>query len=277
MAEEETGSETNAPSTDPWVGFERRLAAYLSTMFDPSDADNLKLYVPRPADEEPWVIDLQTVSDGQVIRIGYGWDEVYTTPDSPADALHQLRTVLEGGKFRTAHPQLLTVSAEGPASTGVGVLGLAVRGTVSDVDGEAESVLITRTRDQLLGALRNHLRSDYDVEAELDEDGDIPLTVDGMHLWIGVRSPKPTIMLFTRTVDNVHSRRQACVDLNVLNRSNLWSRWVCRDHSVWQHLTIPSPIFQPQLFDEMLHLFVTDYLATRLDLADRLGGQPASG
>lgn len=82
---------------------------------------------------------------------------------------------------------------------------------------------------------------------------------------------------FARTVDNVHSRQQTCVDLNVLNRSKLWSRWVCRGHAVWQHLTVPSLVFQPQLFDEMLHLFTSDYVSTSLDLADRLGGQSAAG
>lgn len=84
-------------------------------------------------------------------------------------------------------------------------------------------------------------------------------------------------MLFTRIVDDVRSRRQACVDVNGLNRSNLWSRWVCREHSVWQQLTIPSTLFQPDVFDEMLRIFVADYRSTQLDLADRLGGQPASG
>lgn len=259
----------------PWELFERRLAAYISTMFDMRD--DLKIYVPMAGDTDPWVIDIHTVPDTDTVEIDYQWDEVYMRRGDPADALHQMRTVVEGGRFRIPHPQLLTVSAEGPAAVGVGVLDLAVRGSVPDVDGSATPMLATSTREQVLGVLLSHVRSEYDDEAELDEDDDIPLMINGVRLWVSVTGSKPAIMLFTRIVDNVSSRRQACVDINGLNRSSLWSRWVCRDHAVWQHLTIPSSIFQPEVFDEMLKHFVADYLSNRVDLADRLGGQPASG
>lgn len=267
--------ETAAPgsSMGPWELFERRLAAFVSTMLDPWD--KLQIYVPMSGDAEPWVIDIAPVRD--VIQIDYRWDEVYTTAGDPADAVHQLRTVLEGGRFRTPHPQLLTVAAKGTAAAGVGILGLGVRDSVPAVDGDDVPALITRTREQVLGALVAHVRSAYDEEVELDEDDDLPLLVNGVRLWAGVSHGKPAIMLFTRVVDDVHSRRQASVDVNVLNRKELWSRWVVRDHSVWQHLTIPSQLFQSELFDEMLTLFVADYRSTQLDLADRLGGQPASG
>ncbi|MGN6413274.1 T3SS (YopN, CesT) and YbjN peptide-binding chaperone 1 [Flexivirga sp.] len=244
-------------------------------MFDADDS--LQLYIPRFAEVDPWVIDIHTVPEDQVIRIDYTWDEVYLRADDPADTIHRMRTVLEGGRFRISHPQLLTVSADGPAAAGVGILGLGVRGTVPSLDDEAVPSLVTSNRDQLLGALLAHARTAFDDEIELDEDEDLPLFINGVRLWAGVPTSKPSIMLFTRVVDNVHSRRQACVDVNVLNRSNLWSRWVVRDHSVWQHLSIPSFIFQPDVFDEMLQLFTSDYRSTQLDLADRLGGQPASG
>ncbi|WP_446664151.1 T3SS (YopN, CesT) and YbjN peptide-binding chaperone 1 [Flexivirga sp. B27] len=264
-----------AVSMEPWDLFERRLAAYVSTMIDPWD--QLQLYVPRVNDPEPWVIDIAPHGDG-VIKIDYTWDEVYTTPDDPAGALHQLRTVLEGGRFRAPDPQLLTVTAKGAAAAGLGILGLAVRGTVPATDdGDDVTALFTKTREQALGALLAHLRSAYDEDLELDEDDDIPLLINGVRLWAGVTPGKPAIILFTRVVDNAHSRRQACVDVNVLNRKELWSRWVVRDHSVWQQLTMPATIFQPEVFDDLLRLFVSDYRSTQVDLADRLGGQPASG
>lgn len=268
-------SATTTSPKSPWELFETRLAAYLSTMFDPHD--DLKIYVPTTADTDPWIIDVQTVPDRDVIRVDYRFDEIFTRRDDPAETTHRLRCVVERERFRIPHPQLLTVSAEGPAAAGVGILGLGVRGEVTDLDGPAGPALFTRTREQVLGALLAHVRSEYDDEAELDDDDDLPLLINGVRLWAGVSHAKPAIMLFTRVVDDVSSRRQAGVDVNGLNRSNLWSRWVVRDHAVWQHLTIPSQIFQPELFDEMLQLFVTDYLANHLDLADRLGGQPASG
>lgn len=261
-------------SMGPWELFERRLAAYVSTMLDP--CDKLEIYVPTAGDTDPWVIDIAPARDG-VIKIDYKWDEVYTTPDDPADALHRMRTVLEGGRFNTPHPQLLTVAAKGSAAAGVGILGLGVRGSVPDLDGNDVPVLFTSTREQVLGALLSHLQNAYDEDIELDEDDDLPLMINGVRLWAGVTHAKPAIMLFTRIVDDVRSRRQAGVDVNGLNRANLWSRWVVRDHCVWQQLTIPSQIFQPELFDEMLRLFVADYRANHLDLADRLGGQPATG
>jgi hypothetical protein len=262
-------------SMGPWELFERRLAAYLSTMFDPRD--QLKIYVPTAADTDPWQIDIQKVADSDVVRVDYQWDEVFSRRDDPAETTHRLRCVVERERFRVPHPQLLTVSAEGPAAAGVGILGLGVRGSAPDLDGSAVPALFTSTKEQVLGALLAHVRSEYDEEAELDEDDDLPLMVNGVRLWVGVTEAKPAIMFFTRVVDDVRSRRQAGVDVNGLNRSNLWSRWVVRDHAVWQHLTIPSLIFQPELFDEMLALFVADYRANHLDLADRLGGQPATG
>lgn len=274
MTQHVDDAETTAPPIGPWDVFEQRIAAYLSTMFDTDD--RLQLHVPTTVNTEPWVIDIQKVADRDVIRIDYRWDEVFLRRDDPADLTHRLRCVIERERFRLPHPQLLTVSASGPAAAGIGVLGLGVRDNVPGQDG-ARSVLFTSTREQVLGALLNHVRSEYDKDAELDEDDDIPLTVNGVRLWAGVGASKPSILLFSRVVDDARSRRQACVDVNGLNRNRHWSRWVCRDHSVWQQLTIPSLIFQPQLFDEMLQVFVADYLGTQLDLADRLGGQPASG
>lgn len=265
-------SAAEASPMGPWELFERRLAAYLMTMFD--ERDELHLHIPTA--DEAWVIDIQTVDD-DVIRVDYQWDEVFTRREDPAEAVHRLRCVVERERFHIPHPQLLTVSADGPAAAGVGILGLGVRGSVPAVGGGAGTALFTSNREQVLGALLAHVRSDYDDDAELDEDDDLPLLVNGVRLWVGVTHGKPAIMLFTRVVDDVRSRRQAGVDVNSLNRSNLWSRWVVRDRSVWQHLTIPALIFQPELFDEMLSIFVADCRANQLDLADRLGGQPASG
>lgn len=148
-------STSQTSSMGPWDLFERRTAAYLTTMFDPNDS--LQIYVPTTANADPWQIDIQKVADRDVIRIDYRWDEVFVRRDDPNETTHRLRCVIERERFRLPHPQLLTVSADGPAAAGIGILGLGVRGSVPTLDGSAVPTLSTATQEQVLGALLTHV------------------------------------------------------------------------------------------------------------------------
>lgn len=259
---------------DPWRLFETRLAAYLSTMIDPSDEDFLTLTVPGGDTSRGGVIEVFPLDGATAIRANMAGD--YTTRDI-ADTADLARAVRECVWFRHAlpHPDLLTVSARGPAARGVAILGLAddaeVRSGATPDTGVLE-VLFPADHEELLGLVLAHLRQRYDKDLDLDGDGDIPVVVDGVGLWVRVWEGGPVLQVFTTAISDVHSRRQTDAELNVLNRDHSWTRWVRRGRAVCLQMSIPGYPFAPVMIDEMLRIFAHDHNVTRYNLVDRLGG-----
>jgi len=257
----------------PWDVFERHVAAYLSTMFAPEETDSLTLHGPDPAGGEPWVIRIRTVDAGQGIRVSYPWDDTGGHIDGSQDLAWRLRAVLED-RLRVAHPQLITVEAAGPASRGVGMLALQLHGE-DPADVVAPEEKDKSRHEHLLDALLRHTQTTLDPSTELDDDGDIPLLVDGVRLWVKVHEGEPATELFTPVVDEVSSPKRAALELAVVNRRYAWSRWTYSRGTVWQRLFISPTSLSLALFDEMLEAFVLNHHDVTDDLVDRLEGTAA--
>lgn len=81
---------------------------------------------------------------------------------------------------------------------------------------------------------------------------------------------QPAVEIIARVAYDVRSRRAAAVELGLLNRNHLWSRWTLRQREVWQTVHLPAQPFAPRHLDVMLDLFFEAMADTRDDLALRL-------
>lgn len=254
---------------DPWDLLEVRAAAYFSTMSDPRDRDRLTLLVPQVGD--PVEVLVFAVNGGTELFLEHEGITMHRHFGETEHLANYLVRALRG-RYQLAHPELTTYRAEGPAAAGAGILRLASAETAG---AEGASAGATVSRDVVLSQVLSHLRHRVGPELELDEDEDIPVMVNGVGLWVRVHGGKqgPSIILMTRVVDEIWSRRQTGVELNVLNRDHAWSRWVRIGRSVWQTAQIPARPFVPQVLDDVLTTFAKDHITTQNDLADRLGGK----
>lgn len=264
-----------------WAWFAQRAAAYCRTMVE---GDRITFHVPGAESQEVSIsvqhdvwfrVDAPWASENDDLFGEYDLWEGDAVDDLADDLVDHLRS--DGG---LPHPSLLTVSASGPASCGVGVLRLAqsahVEADLVTGDGpratERLTVLSPVDRDHLVRVLSEHLVEHYDDELEPDDDGDFALSVRGTPVWVRVMADQPSVVMFTPVLRDVRSRRQTDAELNVLNRDSVWSRWTRRERMVWHEMAVPGRPFIPTLFDNMLELFVQTQVSTRPDLVDRLRG-----
>jgi len=133
----------------------------------------------------------------------------------------------------------------------------------------------TADRDELVEVVADQLRQKYEEEPTVDDDGDFVLHCIGQPVWVRVQQHQPVIEIFTRVAHEVYSRRAAAIEVGILNRDNIWSRWALRDRDVYQSVFIPAHPFAPAHLGEMLDLFFAAMRDTRDDLALRLRAKVA--
>jgi hypothetical protein len=294
-----------------WQAFESGLVEYLAVMVEP---DHLLVELPDTDPEgdgcSPYV-QFAGLDDGQIraeisgnayvlvpYRLGddacerlrlLGWrgnDEVeknwyverLTSASSQiADEVVFALRVL----FGVPHPDLLTQRAWGPASHGTSVLGICASDDVPVDEPQAPGapagpmVVEPDSREDLLRAVEGVLRSKFEEEPTVDDDGDFVLHHLGQPVWVRVRDDQPAVEIMARVAHDVYSRRATAVELGLLNRDNLWARWTLRERMVWQSIVVPGMPFAPALFDVMVDLFFEAMTATRDDLALRLRAKVA--
>lgn len=164
-------------------------------------------------------------------------------------------------RHKLAHPQLMTVSASGPAAGGVGILGLARHQ-------QAEPT----TRDQLEELVLRTLRERFDPTVALDDEGDAFLVRDEVGLWIGVTCGHPVVRLWAGVVPAVHDRRQGAIEINILNREYMHARWLLLQDTVYQEIRLDGQSIDADQLERMVKVFVGNHRATRDVLNERVGG-----
>lgn len=279
MDERRTGQARETVGIAPWALFETRLRAYLSTMIDASDEDVLVLHIPSPRlDGDVCQVVISTAEAGQIIVVRYPFEETGCAIDEIADMAWRIGQTIQS-RYKTPHPDLLMVSASGPAAIGVGILGLADAATVGEdvVRDTAEPTFRASDRGHLRARVLSHVRNVLDQDAEIDPDGDVRFSRGGVRAYYRIAPHEPTIGLFALVVHGVRSRRQADTEVNVLNRRHHWSRWVRYGDMVMQEMSIPGLPYDTKRLDDMTGVFVADFRSVVPDLADRVGGTAVGG
>lgn len=324
----DTDREENDAIQEPdalWEKLEEELTAYLSTMVDADEADHLLIELADPDPDGdagcPPYVQFAAFGEGHMIRAEVSGNAYllpqYTLDEDGCDFFTMMgwvgndateknwyieRPVTGADEianhvawalryhFGIAHPQMLTRQAWGPASDGVGVLGLCATGDVPVDEPQAPIVpaaprargsvmarlaLKPVDREDLLHIVASLLREKYQEEPILDDDGDFVLHHMGQPVWVRVRTDQPAVEVMARVAHDVHSRRATAVEISLLNRDNLWVNWNLRDRTVWQTLVLPGYPFVPSHLDAMLDLFLQAMTSTRDDLAYRTGAKVA--
>ena len=84
----------------------------------------------------------------------------------------------------------------------------------------------------------------------------------------------PAIEITTRVAHGARSRRQAAVEVGILNRSNAWVWWQVVGHDIFQTATVESMPFAPYYLMTTMAVFLKA-MQLRDDLALRVGGEVA--
>ena len=84
----------------------------------------------------------------------------------------------------------------------------------------------------------------------------------------------PAIVISTRVAHGARSRRQAAVEVGILNRSNAWVWWQVIGRDIVQTATVEALPFAPHHLMTTMEVFL-DAMKTRDDLALRVGGDVA--
>ena len=245
-----------------WKAFERKLLTLVEAMAHPQDRLVLEV------GEQVEVPMVEFRIEGGAFRATVG--EVEYTEDlanGREPIVHRASMVLRN-IVGVPHPQLLTHRAEGPVAQLAPVLGLAWTGglrTAPDVYAETD-------REALVDIVEEALSDDYEVFR--DEDDDLYLEHLGQRVWVRVVPGAPAIEIVTRVAHGARSRRQAAVEVGILNRSNAWVRWQVIGRDIVQTATVEAMPFAPHHLMTTMEVFL-DAMKTRDDLALRVGGEVA--
>ncbi|MFW6600194.1 T3SS (YopN, CesT) and YbjN peptide-binding chaperone 1 [Propionibacteriaceae bacterium Y2011] len=271
--------------SDEWGVFELRVAALMSTM---ADGGQFSLHVPcEDGTTDEFVVSAtDRCATVTIESSAWGSTELQFDIDGPADlagagsAVGEVLVEIIRDEYGLVHPALMTSSAPVALRDRIGALGLTAREAVGAdhvlTDPVTnEQVRWPSTHDELYATVQAHLRDTFDTDIEPDEDGDLPIEVNGVRLWVKVAEDQPAILLLTVAVPRVRSRQQADTELNIANRDSWWVRWSRRGRMVLQELALPARPFVPSQFDGMVQVFVDAHAQTRTDMMERLYAQEA--
>lgn len=244
-----------------WRAFEHRLLTFVHTM--KVEGESLVLEVGREGE----LHDLPTIHFfmGDILMLAIGGDHLDERHGGRAALVSRAMTWLRN-KRAIPHPQLLTHRASGPCAAWAGVLGLAW------TKGAGPGYAHASSRDALLDLVEETIGSHIAVGR--DEDDDFSIDHAGQQVWIRVLG-EAAVEISTRVAHGVHSRRQAAVEVGILNRSSPWIWWQTLGRDIYQTATIDASPFAPDHLTSTLALFLDTMTKTRDDLALRVGGQVA--
>ena len=245
-----------------WKAFERKLLTLVEAMAHPQD----RLVLEVGEQVEVPMVAFRMQSGALCATVG---DDEYTENHAIGrePLVHRAIMVLRN-IVGVPHPQLLTHRAEGPVAQMSPVLGLAWTGglrTAPDVYAETD-------REALVDIVEEALSDDYEVFR--DEDDDLYLEHLGQRVWVQVLPDAPAIVISTRVAHGARSRRQAAVEVGILNRSNPWIWWQVIGRDIVQTATVETMPFAPHHLMTTMAVFL-DAMTTRDDLALRVGGEVA--
>lgn len=245
-----------------WKAFERKLLTLVEAMAHPQD----RLVLEVGEQVEVPMVAFRMQSGALCATVG---DDEYTENHAIGrePLVHRAIMVLRN-IVGVPHPQLLTHRAEGPVAQLAPVLGLAWTGglrTAPDVYAETD-------REALVDIVEEALSDDYEVFR--DEDDDLYLEHLGQRVWVQVLPDAPAIVISTRVAHGARSRRQAAVEVGILNRSNPWIWWQVIGRAIVQTATVETMPFAPHHLMTTMAVFL-DAMTTRDDLALRVGGEVA--
>ncbi|WP_084450557.1 T3SS (YopN, CesT) and YbjN peptide-binding chaperone 1 [Janibacter indicus] len=245
-----------------WKAFERRLLTLVEAMGYPQD--RLVLEVGERVEVPVVAFRMQ----GGALCATVGDDEYTENHAIGREPLVHRAIMLLRNIVGVPHPQLLTHRAQGPCAQLAPVLGLAWTGGPRP----APEVYVETDREALVDIVEEALSDDYEVFR--DEDDDLFVEHLGQRVWVQVMRDASVIVINTRVAHGARSRRQAAVEVGIINRSNPWVRWQVIGRDIVQTAMVETMPFAPNHLMTTMAVFL-NAMKTRDDLALRVGGEVA--
>ncbi|HEY9566347.1 MAG TPA: hypothetical protein VIR30_21500 [Nocardioides sp.] len=287
-----------------WVTLGQQLAGYIATMS--GDEDHLIIETPAiPGEVTPYVQFCCIGDDGWRVEVSgnrvlaeqfqlsaaelealmlLGWNlpedddkcpNLWVHGDDPA-TLARMACAALSGQFQVPFPEFLTVNGWGPAAQDIAAIGLiASREVPTDVvdldDGPpigppTEWAQRSESREELIELVRESLGHLFEEVPPQDDDEDFVITHDGTPIYVRVSPGMPMVEILTRLAHDVRSRRQAALEVSVLNRTHPMVKFLLHDRSVLLVLSIPAMPFA----HHHLAALLPDFISTRDEVIDDL-------
>lgn len=126
--------------------------------------------------------------------------------------------------------------------------------------------------DQLRALVRDSLQCHFGRVIEPDDDGDFPVRYGSAVVWVRVESDSPVIHLFSHAVSGVRKRRQAAIEVGLLNRDTRGVTFVLQGDTVIAKADLWAWVFSGQVFRSTLANLAGAVDALDEDLSLRVGG-----
>lgn len=203
--------------------------------------------------------------------------------DAP-DLLASIACEVLSDFFHVPFPEFLTVQAWGPAAVHVVDLGLPKTGpvpvdvvdrpaTADDIEPPLEWAEAASDHDHLVEIVRTVLTRGLDAAPTQDDDGDFVFNHEGHSIFVRTGKEMPVVDIFTRLVHDVHSRKQASIEVNLLNRQHPMVKFVLLERSIIQVLAIPAAPLAHHHISGLVPYFITIRDAVIDDLVLRTQGR----
>jgi hypothetical protein len=175
--------------------------------------------------------------------------------------------------FAIPDPGLLSYRAWGPASEHAELLGLLSSEEIAVEAGGASLAVMPRDHDHLVELVEGVLAEVFDEPVEQDDDEDFVIEAGRSRAYVRVRRDQPTIEVFALVVCEVRNQRQAAVEVGLLNRDTVWTKYVLRGRAVLQTVCVPAAPFVAEHLASVVPMFLGELESVRDDLALRTGGR----
>ncbi len=203
------------------------------------------------------------LADAQVVALReIGWqDPDDETPNHHCDVPVSMSAVLAGMAVRTLREVFGVLSPEF-VEEGPGAPSPYFEGAPTNAE---------ELKDMTRAALQEFLGE----EVEEDDDGDFPVSWGSALVYVRVLDDEPTVRIFGAVVHGVQRRRQAALEVHLLNRDVRGIKFVLEEDTVFAESEVPGMPFSSRQFGIVLGNTVRRLDRLDGDLALRVGGHTA--
>lgn len=276
-----------------WTSFEKRVAEGLkglgqeSCEIELADAGDVAPLIWLQGEGEhvtALLVGLSAEHDVAVVEV-LGWhppdeDEPgslwgMTLPVAEAEVLAGMVSGALRYVFDVADPVFVAENLPGPASVPSPAVDHGEAAEAAEVIGYPSCF------DELVDLVERALAVNYGPEIVRDDDGDYPIRAGVVPLWVRVHDDAPVVRLFSYVVRSVRDRRQARIEIGILNRRTPLLKFHLDERVITATYDLPAvPLLGTQLLhtidrvSELLNDLAGD-LALRVDgklWLDGIGG-----
>lgn len=140
-----------------------------------------------------------------------------------------------------------------------------------------EAARFPESSEELMAALQELVGDLLGREAELDEDGDLPIPTERTVFYVTVSTRRPRILVHGMLVTDVVDQQRAMVEVNLLNKAEFGLTFVLADGAVTVRRELPMTAFVPGEVRTELARLTGEADRWIAELLARVGGRAVIG